>query len=815
MAPCLYPFGKPARASAARAEAEGAGPRDASRGGRVSAPSAPGKHGAGPSSDSTPSASASPPCPFAHLADVWDVDTLRVGPRAEAPEGSAGKAAKREVADGPRTEAESAVVAAAEALRARLLASGAPLRGDPFSPKAQVRAARADKQRARRVFVHDPLSLDRGDIESSSDESEEEDAAAAAARRLEREAARRDARAFESVDRRDRAETHQHVMGLALKALAERFEADVSNVFFEADADAACDAAARRMEDAVGFVLLWCGGAFRVNREHAEKRKTRPSLNPPPMPPLGTHLIRRTALDSDPRTRDLYVQDQCSYLYDHAVRTVDHFVDGERQKIYASAKFAFAPRAEARGAAVAVALDPPAPFKWAKAKAPETTHQSETEGTETAAGTETAEGTETADRGSGSDSDSFVFVETSAGASSPSPSGDGSTNETPSRAFEPGGSDSKEGKKKGSSDPNDDPNDDPNTLPPDELPPWTRQGTFIELGGCSGHPDYLRRVPKPKREPETYEIERFPALRFERFVKGAPTGRFVGDLVIVCHATNLVANVRFAPYDAAFAEKTGVRGNVVSGSVRAFRERRAVSTRPQKNKNENENENERTNSREITQTLRVVLGVTDGDVESCRVVPGRATPDASSNAPSSNAPSSNASENAIDENADDDAKDDAANVVKKRREASDVRCLIRGMAPYSNASRGGFDARDALRSPGLMAQKRFWHAVVDAMHARDLGEPLNSVKYELLHPLRRCAALLILGRDEKYIGAEPKAKTKTKEDEGSASRSTGDDDVGRRMRYEGTFLLAGALPKGSPGPLPRFWTPQPTRRMRR
>ena len=470
------------------------------------------------------------------------------------------------------------------------------------------------------------------------------------------------------------------------------------------------------------------------------------------------------------------MQDQCSYLYDHAVRTVDHFVDGERQKIYASAKFAFAPRAEARGAAVAVALDPPAPFKWAKAKAPEK-HQSETEGTETAAGTETAEGTETADRGSGSDSDSFVFVD---------PSGDDSANEprVSRAAFESEG-DSKE--KKGSSDPN-----DPNTLPPDERPPWTRQGTFIELGGCSGHPDYLRRVPKPKREPETYEIERFPALRFERFVKGAPTGRFVGDLVIVCHATNLEAIVRFAPYDAAFAEKTGVRGNVVSGSVRAFAASEARGGC----------------SKKIAQTLRVVLGVTDGDIESCRVVPsGRpGTPDASSNAPSSNA---------IDENAaNNDAKDERTTVVvDKRREPSDVRCLIRGMAPYSNASRGGFDARDALRSPGLMAQKRFWHAVVDAMHARDLGEPLNSVKYELLHPLRRCAALLILGRDEKYIGAEPKAKTK--EDEGSALRSTGDDDVGRRMRYEGTFLLAGALPKGSPGPLPRFWTPQPTRRMRR
>ena len=169
----------------------------------------------------------------------------------------------------------------------------------------------------------------------------------------------------------------------------------------------------------------------------------------------------------------------------------------------------------------------------------------------------------------------------------------------------------------------------------------------------------------------------------------------------------------------------------------------------------------------------MVLGATDGDVESSRVT----TRD------------------------DRDEDETAAN------RASNVRSLIRGLAPYSNASRGGFDARDALRTPGVMAQRRFWHAVVDAMHARDLREPLNSVKYELLHPLRRCAAELILGRDEKYIGAEPKTKTK-----GSASRSTGDDDVGRRMRYEGTFLLAGALPKGSPGPLPRFWTPQPTRR---
>ena len=104
MAPCLYPFGKPARASATRAQPEVADPPDAFRGGRVSPPSAPGKHEAGPSSASTLASSASPPPPFAHLADVWDTDTLRVAPRKEAPDASAERAATE---PSPRTEAES------------------------------------------------------------------------------------------------------------------------------------------------------------------------------------------------------------------------------------------------------------------------------------------------------------------------------------------------------------------------------------------------------------------------------------------------------------------------------------------------------------------------------------------------------------------------------------------------------------------------------------------------------------------------------------------------------------------------------------
>jgi hypothetical protein len=615
------------------------------------------------------------------------VDTLRVA--RETKDGPSFASAEKTATDdvSRTTRAESGVVAAAEALRARLLASGASLRGDPFSPKAQVRAARADKQRARRVFVHDPLSLD-GDVGSSSDEEDEEDAAAAAAaaaRRTERRDARLRAKAFASVDARDRADAHQHALGLALKTLADDFEADVCLTDLESKT--------RRMEDVVGLAMLWCGSVFRVDNAHAEKKKQRPNAKPPPTPPLGTHLIRRTALDSNPRVLDLYVQDQCSYLYDHAVRTADHFVDGARQKVHASAKFAFAPRAEPRGAAVAVALDPPAPFKWAKKEKETVSKETETETHE-----ETAFERDTERSDCDSDSDGFVVVSPPS-LTETAENSDAQKNEGPSRTKDP----------QDPQDPEDpeDPEDlqDPQDPPRDELPPWTRQGSFVELGGCSGHPDYLRRVGTPEREPETYEIESFPALRFERFVKGAPVARFVGEMRVVCKATNLSAVVRFRPYDAAFAQRTGVRGNVVSGAVYALTE-----------------ESER-DSRRKKEVLRVVLGRTDGDVES---LPVTFSPREMEN-----------------ENAHFNAE-------------SQIRRLIRGMAPYSNATRGGFDARDALWSPGVMAQRRLWHAVVDAMHARDLREPLNSVKYELLHPLRRCAAELILGRDERYIGAEPK-----------------------------------------------------------
>ena len=44
----------------------------------------------------------------------------------------------------------------------------------------------------------------------------------------------------------------------------------------------------------------------------------------------------------------LYLQDQCSYLYDR-IRTADHFFDGERQRIRASVKVAIDPRVTTLG----------------------------------------------------------------------------------------------------------------------------------------------------------------------------------------------------------------------------------------------------------------------------------------------------------------------------------------------------------------------------------------------------------------------------------------------------------------------------------
>ena len=99
---------------------------------------------------------------------------------------------------------------------------------------------------------------------------------------------------------------------------------------------------------------------------------------------------------------------------------------------------------------------------------------------------------------------------------------------------------------------------------------------------------------------------------------------------------------------------TGVRSNVVAGSI--F-------------------------SKENGTVHKVLCGTTEGDVESLGVEPGC-------------------------------AGGGESGVTTSTTEAPHVSLIIRGMSPYHNATRGGFDARSPLFAPGAATLKRFWHAVV-------------------------------------------------------------------------------------------------------
>jgi len=338
MAPCL-PFRRAAsRGSGVGASAERVGavhgafvPHAATNPGAPT--SAPLGHdlrhrGARASAEPTDSSgSSSPPSPFAHLRDVWEIDTLQV----EGSEG--GESEPRDgVKNKNKTQDPLRVVVAAESARTRLFATGTALRGDPFSQKTQVVASKALASRKKSTLVCDPVG--EGKCESSDDESEDETTddetqknPSKLQKRVDASARKAQLNDHASIDHRDRASMHQHVLGLTLNENSGAFDRD----------DPVDETAmVRRMELSLKATLLWCASAFREDEAFAEKKRNalacgKQSPKNPPSPPLGTHLIRRCALDSTPRTLDLYVQDQCSYIYDHAVRTVDHFIDGKRQ----------------------------------------------------------------------------------------------------------------------------------------------------------------------------------------------------------------------------------------------------------------------------------------------------------------------------------------------------------------------------------------------------------------------------------------------------------------------------------------------------
>jgi len=109
-----------------------------------------------------------------------------------------------------------------------------------------------------------------------------------------------------------------------------------------------------RVEAVVAFVLEYCAEILRpTNGERTA------------MPPLGTHVVRRVALASD-ETLSAYFQEQCSF--DASPTTADHFIDGQRQRVHASAKISVRPRVVSVGSTVVVHLDAPPPSERARSR---------------------------------------------------------------------------------------------------------------------------------------------------------------------------------------------------------------------------------------------------------------------------------------------------------------------------------------------------------------------------------------------------------------------------------------------------------------
>jgi hypothetical protein len=220
------------------------------------------------------------------------------------------------------------------------------------------------------------------------------------------------------------------------------------------------------------------------------------------------------------------------------------------QQTRASMKIALAPTALADGGAVVVTLCAPGPFVWDKVDTTKSdggdggeTKEPEKENEEGVSDPDSFENNADARSVQTSESSDSEFVVVSPPASEkPSqaapPFADGVASDSESAC------DSDASESHSSSTESDD-----SRGHHDQLPPWTRQGSYIELGGSSGHPDYLKRVQKPEREPEVYKIT-MPSLRFEGFVKGRPVARFTGRLQLECPQTGLVSVLHFKPYDA-------------------------------------------------------------------------------------------------------------------------------------------------------------------------------------------------------------------------------------------------------------------------
>jgi len=274
------------------------------------------------------------------------------------------------------------------------------------------------------------------------------------------------------------------------------------------------------------------------------------------------------------------------------------------------------------------------------------------------------------------------------------------------------------------------------------------EGCFLEVGGnASGHPDYLRRLQRERAESPA-EVYTFglPKLRVRGLLKGQPAGQLMGRVKVHCQQTGLTASLVFHPFDADAATSLH---SLVSGSIRRSA---GVDIDPVK----------------PGELVRLLLGTTD---ERVLMAPVGCCAAAVANE------SADRSVGALHRAGV--LYDDADHFPRAGTVAGSSSGVGAYQPPTDFAAVGhnSLSLGRALTSPGSMMTPRLWHAVVDSVHAADLGEPGNTAKSSALRPL-----------------SAPAAEKQSR---------------GASMCYEKAVLLATKLPDDAPPPLPRKWKPAP------
>ena len=386
--------------------------------------------------------------------------------------------------------------------------------------------------------------------------------------------------------------------------------------------------------------------------------------------PMGSHLIRRCAVPGISEW-NAYVQDQCSYLYDDVVRTVDHFIE-RRQIVRASAKMALAPEAEAEGLATVVIRlrEPPGwpevPVLVQKARREEAAKKAEEEEAKKEEAKEEEAKEEEAKEEEAKEEEA---------------------KEEEAKEEEAKEEEAKEEEAKEEEAKEEEATIETPRLLPLEDPPPLREGCFLELGGASGHPDHLGRRAAPERTPEAYVLASLPAIRVAGFCRGKPTLALEGRVEVRCEKTGLRATVDFIRADAEvfpeLYENAAAGGVFVSGSV--FREGSSGDD-------------------ECSESIvRLFLCAGDG-VLRLRAPKKRAS---SSDAPSDPSPPSSSFPAAA---------------------ASTLNPSPPLHPPLRFANTRVANVAAAFSRPGSMRAFRFWRAVSDAIADADLGEPLETAK---------------------------------------------------------------------------------------